>query len=312
MTGATRQADERALAIVNPVAGNGAGERIASRIAAEFRDQGMRVDVIQTPAPDEAARLAREGAADGYRVIIAAGGDGTANEIANGIAGSGAALALYPIGSGNDFARALGYPRRRRDVPRFVRDARRRTIDVGEVTRRAPSDHRCRRGQRPRLRELGGRRHRCHVAQRIAATSRVVGKTFGYLAGSLVGIATYRPQPMRVLVDGELHSGRFLTVVAANGTHFGSGMHVAPDASLDDGHLDVLLAGDLSRWSSLVALAKLYRGTHVDGKKIVMKRARVVEIELERPLRAQLDGETTTAQRFSIRIRPGALEVLTK
>ena len=83
MTGATGQSEERALAIVNPVAGNGAGERVAARIAGEFRDQGMRVDVIQTPAPDEAARLAREGAADGYRVIIAAGGDGTANEIAN-------------------------------------------------------------------------------------------------------------------------------------------------------------------------------------------------------------------------------------
>jgi len=230
----TAQTDERALAIVNPVAGNGAGERIASSIAAEFRSQGMRVDVVRTPAPDEAARLAREGAADGYRVIIAAGGDGTANEIANGIAGSGAALALYPIGSGNDFARALGYPRRRRDVPRFLRDARRRLIDVGEVNGRL-------------FVNSAGVGIDGHVAQRIAATSRVAGKTLGYFAGSLVGIVTYRPQPMRVLVDGELHSGRFLTVVAANGTHFGSGMHVAPEASLDDGQLDVLLAGDLSR-----------------------------------------------------------------
>ena len=297
MTGGIRQPEERALAIVNPVAGNGAGARIASRIAAEFRDQGMRVDVIQTPAPDEAARLAREGAADGYRVIIAAGGDGTANEIANGIAGSGAALALYPIGSGNDFARALGYPRRRRDISRFIRNAHRRTIDVGEVNGRI-------------FVNSAGIGIDGHVAQRIAATSRLTGKTFGYFAGSLMGIATYRPEPMRVLVDGELHSGRFLTVVAANGTHFGSGMHVAPQASLDDGQLDVVLAGDLSRWSSLVALGKLYRGTHVDGTTIVMKRARAVEIELQRPLRAQLDGETTMAQRFSIRVRPGALEVL--
>ena len=297
MTTATTMVDERALAIVNPVAGNGAGERIASRIAADFRAQGMRVDVVRTPAPDEAARLAREGAADGYRIIIAAGGDGTANEVANGIAGSTAALALYPIGSGNDFARALGYPRRRRDVPRFLRGARRRAIDVGEVNGRI-------------FVNAAGVGIDGHVAQRIAATSRVTGKTFGYFAGSLVGIATYRPQPMRVLVDGELHSGRFLAVVAANGTHFGSGMHVAPLASLDDGQLDVLLAGDLSRWSSLVALGKLYRGTHVDGKMIVMKRARALEIEVERPMRAQLDGEATTGQRFSIRIRPGALEVL--
>src|SRR5437762_11330442 len=88
---------------------------------------------------------------------------------------------------------------------------------------------------------------------------------------------------MRVLVDGELHSGRFLTVVAANGTHFGSGMHVAPQASLDDGQLDVILAGDMGMWSSLIALAKIYRGTHIDGKKIVLKRARATEKELERP-----------------------------
>lgn len=299
MTGATALADQRALAIVNPVAGNGAGERIASRIAADFRGQGMRVDVVVTPAPDEAARLAREAAADGYGVIISAGGDGTANEIANGIAGSGAALALYPIGAGNDFARALGYPRRAKDVPRFLRGARRRSIDVGELNGRV-------------FVNSAGVGIDGHIAERIAATSRVVGKTFGYFAGSLYGIATYRPQPMRVLVDGELHTGRFLTVVAANGTHFGSGMHVAPQASLDDGQLDVLLAGDLSRWASLVALVKLYRGTHVDGKKIVMKRARAIEIELERPLRAQLDGETATAQRFSIRVRQGALDVLAR
>ena len=133
MTGAATLTDERALAIVNPVAGNGAGERIASRISADFRGQGMRVDVVRTPAPDEAARLAREAAADGYRLIISAGGDGTANEIANGIAGSGAALALYPLGTGNDFARALGYPRRTKDIPRFLRAAQRRTIDLGEV-----------------------------------------------------------------------------------------------------------------------------------------------------------------------------------
>jgi len=291
--------DERALAIVNPIAGNGAGERVARRIAADFRKHGVRLDVVRTPAPDEAARLAREAAADGYRIIVAAGGDGTANEVANGIVGSAATLALYPIGSGNDFARALGYPRRARDVPRFIREARRRSIDVGEVNGRV-------------FVNAAGVGIDGHVAERVVATSRVAGQTLGYFVGALVGIATYRPRPMRVLVDGELRSGAFLAVVAANGTHFGSGMHVAPQASLDDGLLDILLAGDLSRWSSLVALAKLYRGTHVDGRTIVMKQARAVEIELERPLAAELDGEVTRLSRLSIRVRPGALEVLAR
>ena len=299
MTSAPTLTDQRALAIVNPAAGNGAGDRLASRIASEFREQGIRADVVRTPAPEEAARLAREGAADGYDIVIAVGGDGTANEIANGIAGSGAALALYPIGSGNDLARALGYPRRTRDIPRFLRDARRRTIDVGEANGRI-------------FVNAAGVGIDGHVAQRIVATTRIAGRTLGYFLGSLVGIATYRPQPMRVLVDGELLSGPFLTVVAANGTHFGSGMHVAPKASLDDGELDVILAGDLSRWASLVALAKLYRGTHVNGTTVLLRHARVLEIELERPLRAQLDGEPTLTQRLSIRVRPRALEVLAR
>src|SRR5207302_113317 len=104
--------------------------------------------------------------------------------------------------------------------------------------------------------------------------------------------------------------GRFLAVVAANGTHFGSGMHVAPQASLDDGQLDVILAGDMGMWSSLIALAKIYRGTHIDGKKIVLKRARVIEIELERPLPAELDGEVMRVQRLSIRVRPTLLRVI--
>jgi YegS/Rv2252/BmrU family lipid kinase len=299
VTTGTALADQRALAIVNPAAGHGAGERLASRFAADFRKQGLRVDIVRTPAREEAARLARDGAAEGYRVIIAVGGDGTANEIANGIAGSAAALALYPIGSGNDFARALGYPRRLRDVPRFLQQANRRTIDVGEMNGRI-------------FVNAAGVGIDGHVARRVAATSRMAGRTLGYLLGSLLGIVTYRPQPMRVLVDGELRSGPFLAVVAANGTHFGSGMHVAPQASLDDGQLDVLLAGDLSPWASLVALAKLYRGTHIDGRGIELKRARAIEIELERPLAAQLDGEHASVQRLSMRVRPRALEVLAR
>jgi len=297
VSGTSSLGGARALAIVNPVAGRGRGARVARRIAADFREHGLKLDVVRTPAPDEAARLAKEAAAAGYRVIVAAGGDGTVNEVANGLVGTDALLALYPIGVGNDFARALGYPRRTRDVPPFLRAARRRSIDVGELNGRI-------------FVNAAGVGIDGHVAERIASRPRLVGRALGPLLGALLSLASFRPQPMRVSLDGEPRSGTFLTVVAANGTHFGAGMHVAPEASLDDGQLDVLLAGDLSRWSSLVALARLYRGTHIDGSTIVLQRARVVEIEVERPLAAELDGEATRGRRFSIRLRPRALEVL--
>jgi len=288
---------EHTLAIVNPAAGDGAGARVGPDLARELESSGFKVEVIRTPAPGEAARIAREASADGCRTVIAVGGDGTANEIANGLVGTGTALALYPIGSGNDFARALGYPRKRRDIARFLAGARRRVIDVGEVNGRI-------------FVNAAGVGIDGHVAERVEASARVVGPALGYFVGALVSIASYRPQPMRLRIDGEALEGKHLLVVAANGTHFGSGMHVAPNARVDDGLFDIVVAGDLGRWSSLVALAKLYRGTHVNGRDVLAFRARSLDVELERELPAQADGEPLRARSLTVRMRAGELTVL--
>lgn len=288
---------EHTLAIVNPAAGHGAGARLGAGLARELESSGFKLEIIQTPAPGEAARIAREASADGCRTVIAVGGDGTANEIANGLVGTGTALALYPIGSGNDFARALGYPRKRRNIARFLAGARRRVIDVGEVNGRI-------------FVNAAGVGIDGHVAERVNASSRIVGERLGYFVGALVSIASYRPQPMRLVIDDRTLEGRYLVVVAANGTHFGSGMHVAPSAKIDDGLFDIVVAGDLGRWASLVALAKLYRGTHVNGRDVLLIRARSLDIELQRELPTQADGEPARARSLTVRVRPGALTVL--
>lgn len=288
---------ERTLAIVNPAAGDGAGARVGAGLARELEASGFKVDIIQTPAPGEATRIARAASADGCRTVIAVGGDGTANEIANGLVGTSTALALYPIGSGNDFARSLGYPRKRHDIGRFLANARRRVIDVGEVNGRF-------------FVNAAGVGIDGHVAERIEASARVVGPTLGYFVGALVSIATYRPQPMRLRIDDQALEGKHLLVVAANGTHFGSGMHIAPQAKIDDGLFDIVVAGDLGRWASLVALAKLYRGTHVNGRDVLAFRARSLDVEFDRELPTQADGEPVRASSLRVRMRAGALTVL--
>jgi YegS/Rv2252/BmrU family lipid kinase len=288
---------ERALAIVNPAAGKGAGERLVTRIASDLGAVGLSVDVVRTPAPGEAARLASAAVEDGYERVIAVGGDGTANEVANGLAGTDVALGLYPIGSGNDFARALGYPRRRKKLAAFLAQARPQRIDVGEVNGRV-------------FLNAAGVGIDGHVAERVIASSRVVGQTLGYFVGALVSIATYRPRQMRVIIDGQLREGPHLVVIAANGTHFGSGMHVAPNAKLDDGLFDIVVGGDLGRWASLVALAKLYRGSHVDGRTILAFRAPSLDVELFEPLPMQADGEASRVSALHVRMRPRSLTVL--
>ncbi|MEX2047218.1 MAG: diacylglycerol kinase family protein [Chloroflexota bacterium] len=290
---------EHTLAILNPAAGDGTGARLGADLARELESSGFKLEIVRTPAPGEAARIARQASAEGCRTVVAVGGDGTANEIANGLVGTSTALALYPIGRGNDFARALGYPRKRRDIARFLSGARRRTIDVGEVNGRI-------------FVNAAGVGIDGHVTERVEASARVVGSTFGYFVGALVSIAAYRPQPMRVVIDGQTREGKHLVVVAANGTHFGSGMHVAPNAVIDDGLFDIVLAGDLGRWASLVALAKLYRGTHVNGRDVLAIRARSLDVELERELPAQADGEPFRARSLAMRMRRRALTVLAR
>jgi YegS/Rv2252/BmrU family lipid kinase len=290
----------RAFAIVNPAAGHGRGATLVRRIAGEFDRAGMTLEVVVTPGPAEAARLAAAAVDEGHTIVLAVGGDGTANEVANGIIGSDAALALYPIGQGNDFARSLGYPRgrKRKHVARWlVSEAQRRTIDVGEVNGRL-------------FLNAAGVGIDGDVAQRIARSPMLSSSKVGYLLGSLVSVATYRPQPMEVRIDGETLFGRYLAIVASNGTFFGGGMRPAPRARLDDGMLDVTLAGDVNKLGALAALAKIYVGKHEDGTTIVTRKAREVGIDLEHEMPMELDGEAARADRLSIRVRPGALNVL--
>lgn len=290
----------RAFAIVNPAAGHGRGARLVRMLAQEFAAEGMTLEVAVTPGPAEAARLAAGAVDDGHTTILAVGGDGTANEVANGMIGSSASLALYPIGKGNDLSRSLGYPRgrRRRKLARWlVNEARARTIDVGEVNGRI-------------FVNATGVGIDGHVAERTRASERVVGQRLAYVVGSLVSIATYRPQRMHVTIDGETRTGRFLTIVASNGKYLGGGMKPAPRALLDDGSLDVTLAGDLSRAQSIVALLRIYFGRHENGTTVVTRPARQIEIDLEREQPTQLDGETGRAEHLRIAVRPSALSVL--
>lgn len=291
----------RAYAIVNPVAGHGRGARAVRTLGAEFEAAGMSLEVAVSPGPGEAARLASAAVDEGHEIVIAVGGDGTANEVANGMVGAAAALALYPLGSGNDLARTLGYPRgraRRGGMAAWLaREARRRTIDVGEANGRI-------------FLNAAGVGIDGHVAERVVASERIVGARWAYLVGSLVSIATYRPERMEIRVDGESRFGEFLTVVASNGRFFGSGMQPAPRARLDDGMLDVTVAGDLSRLASLAALAKLYFGRHENGTTIVTQPAREVEIDLQRTVPMQIDGEVTRVDHVRITVRPQALHVL--
>ncbi len=288
--------DGRAVAIVNPVAGGGSASARLDELVRIFRDLGTRVDIVRTPAPGEATRLAQDALEEGYGRIIAVGGDGTVHEIVNGMVGSQAELAIVPLGSANDFAAALGI-REWRSAARLAVTGRARPVDLGTANGRVFAN--------------------CVGVGVDAAGARVVGRhkrvvgSLGYVTAAIGTLATYRPRPLRVHIDGETILGKHLLVVAANGGRFANGMRIAPDASVDDGLLDLCIVGETSLVEGVALLARVYRGAHVGRPKVRMERASELVIEQERDLPVQLDGEVSSAARLEVRCLPRALQVVT-
>jgi YegS/Rv2252/BmrU family lipid kinase len=205
----------RTIAIANPAAAGGRVERALKELVAIFRDTHARVDLVRTPASGEAVRLARDAVEEGYTRVVAVGGDGTVNEVLNGIFGSDAELAVVPLGSANDFACALGF-RDWRAAARAAVEGEARPVDIATANGRAFAN-------------CVGVGADADGARVLARHKRVLG-SLGYLTTAVRTIALYRPRPVRVHIDGETIIGPHLLVVVANTERFGRGMRIAPGA----------------------------------------------------------------------------------
>jgi diacylglycerol kinase (ATP) len=241
----------------------------------------------------------------GAELLVAVGGDGTLNEVVNGLVeGDGAELALIPRGTGADFARTFAIPSRLEDAVRVALAGRTRAIDLGRATYRSWQG----REEQAYFANIASVGMSGAVARRVNEAGRGWAK-LSYLSATLAVFARWRSCRLRVRVDDEARAGVMQDVIVANGRYFAGGMRICPQAEPDDGLLDCLLIGDVSKGELLRALPKLYRGSHLPHPKGELLRGRLVSIEAEEPLPVQLDGEQpgTTPVRFEV--VPGALRL---
>ncbi|AYY14263.1 diacylglycerol kinase family lipid kinase [Actinobacteria bacterium YIM 96077] len=287
-------------AVVNPHAGaHRDRRRVAStltQVSRILRQAGSKVSVEHSRDAGHAADLAAEAAERGD-VVVAVGGDGTVGNLAGVAVRSGGALGLIPGGRGNDLARQLGLSRDPARLAGILLHAEPQPVDV------------------------------LHVADRIVVNSvyagidavanlhlnRVSGLgALGYHYGVVRAMLGWRMRAYRVTVDGNRRDFRGNTVVVANSGYYGRGRHAAPDARIDDGQADVVTLEDL-RLPAFVNLAmrELYRGTHVRRPEVTIVRGQEVTIEADPPLPAGGDGELIGTLPVTVRVRPGALRMLT-
>ncbi len=302
---------EDLIVVVNPRAGAGRAERQLPRLEAALRDGGARVDLRCTTSAGHATVLVREALEEGAPGVAVVGGDGTLSEAINGffhadgkVVSSGAWLAPLPCGTGGDFRKAVGISKDVDEMASRLLAAHPRPLDVGWV---AYVDHDGEPAQRAFLNVasfgLGG------VVDRIVNNSpKWMGGKTAFFVGTLRAMLQYSNRHVRIRIDdGEPREAHVLNLAVANGQFFGGGMHIAPDARLDDGLFDVVGVESEGTLRILAHTRHLYGGTILGREGISFARGRRVEAE---PLDAQpvlldVDGEAPGRLPATFEIRSG-------
>lgn len=263
--------------VANPIAGNGRVGREVNSIRRTMAQCGLEHEIVFTRAPGHATELAGEAARDGWDVVVAAGGDGTMGEVVNGIAGTGRALGLLPLGTGNDLARTFGIPLTLDGAVRVLANPLIRCIDLGVDTGTCFAI----------ITSLGFPSDVMYYVNthhgRLSGQAKIVSAIVSLLP-------SLRAHAMRVTLDDRVVEGKYVGIFVLNTCYTGGGLKMSPEASTEDGLLDVVLIGELSRLSLMTTVPKAYSGRHLSHPAVSLYRSRQVRVDTAEPLRKMLDG----------------------
>lgn len=290
--------------VVNPVSGAGRAARLRPRLESALRRAGLTFEVAESTAPGEAQRLAARAVTAGFRRLLAVGGDGTLNELINGILASGlpstdCLIAAAAGGTGNDWARTMAVPDDADRLASCLSRGASRPADLGIAE------------------DSRGRRTAFHNAAGSGIDAEVISRTphrgpraLAYLAAVARALATFRPPAFEVIVDGRTVRGRYLLTLASIGPRCGGGMRLTPGAVVDDGWLELLRLDPMTLTSALGRLPRLFDGRLAGDPAFHVVRCRTATISADPPCGVELDGQLFGTTPVTLTIMPGALNAL--
>ena len=281
-------------AICNPVAGSGRGLKIGRQVEDYLRAHGVSFEFHLTERPGHAIQLARAAGSAMADTVLAIGGDGTALDVARGIYGSGSALGVIPAGTGNDFIKTLKTPKEPMEALKFILSHAAKPTDVGWIN-----------GQL--FLNAIGTGFDTAVLDAAARFKKRFRGLIPYLLGLLSTLFSYRPVPVTyTLEDGQQVTEELFVIAAANGGIIGGGIPIAPDATVEDGLLDVVMIGPVAGRKLLLRLIGLMRGKVLSFPETTFRR--VKELTFSSPgMKINTDGELTPPELVSARVLPGGL-----
>lgn len=299
--------------ILNPAAGNNNGQKALPAIEQLCARYNLSYDLVRTERPGHGIELTRQAAREGYAVIVAAGGDGTLNEVVNGLMQcklEGLPVPLIGVlcvGRGNDFAGSLGLPEDIEGGIKTLLSGRRRTVDIGRVVG----------GLVPQGRYFCS----CVGVGFDAITTIEVHKLprwggyLAFMAAVLKTVFLYNKAPLaRIEFDGKEITQRSLLISVMNGRRLGGGFIMAPDSLPDDGFFDLCIAEQMSSLEVIKMIPHFTRGDQASQPTIKTGRAHKISIiAQDGPLPAQTDGEIISVDgtRLDIEVIPRQLDIIT-
>jgi len=299
----------RVCLVLNPAAGRGAGRRLRGEIERALGARGIDYTVVETDGMGHATELAGRAAGQHADVVAAVGGDGTIHEVVNGLMALEPAvrpaLALIPVGTGNDLVKVVAGTRTRSDAYDTLASGHPVRLDVGRATWTGGTEY---------FVNAMGTGIDVEVVRQIRGIRNLPGAAV-YVLGLVRALMRYRPLRLRVTIAGDVIDRRFMLAAVANGRCVGGAFLVCPGASPDDGLLDVCMVDQLGLGRSLLVARRILRGTHGDHPAVEHRAASRVTLEAAggEALFFQLDGELREppgANRVDIEVLPGALTVL--
>jgi diacylglycerol kinase (ATP) len=288
--------------VVNPTSGRGRAARYLPQVRELLASVPGGLDVAVSEGPDHAPKLARDAAEGGAEIVVAMGGDGMVGMVGTALIGTPAALGLIPTGTGNDFAVALGY-RRRKPLdgvqallrPSFLE------IDAARIKWQA--------GERLFL-NVAGTGFDSEVNDAANRMKTRVQGTAKYVAAVVKTLPGFRAGRFEVTIDGEHRTLPGMMIAVGNGVSYGGGMKVTPKASFTDGLLDLTVIGTLPKAQFLWHFPKVFRGTHLKLPMVTSMRGRHIEITADREFEVYADGERVGPLPATFEVIPKALRVV--
>ena len=304
---------DKTTVIINPMAGQGKTKLSISTIQQQLADKtGGSCEVIQTQGPNHATAVASEAVIKDSTLVIVAGGDGTINEVINGILSSSdrtqrtCEVGILNSGSGADFSRTLGLPKNIDQQLEVILNKPGRLVDVGLLqclNGSGETIHRyfineCQIG-------IGGT-----VVAQMGTSKKRLGGTLDFGLAALKQLFLYEACKMQVSIDGEIdQSGNMLGVVFANGVYSAGGMKMAPEANINDGLLDILCMSQMNLLDRMITFGKVYFGNHVNSRYAMYRKGKSFVVESKRALWVEADGELIGRTPCSISIIPNAIRL---